>query len=209
MDSVKSWSYHGRALAAFKDAGEWIYCREIARRAGLTRRAAGDAVKKLFKAGWLVRQGRRPFLYALASKQPPIRGGKAQQKGCHPGRPVGERFWLSIKRDGEGGCWIWEGAKLKNGYGRLKFNGGFRMAHRFAYEFLVAPIPKGMAIDHLCCRPLCVNPAHLDVVTRGENTKRHHARLKLQAELNHKGPSSMALAPETISYLQSQLGERT
>jgi hypothetical protein len=33
-------------------------------------------------------------------------------------------------------------------------------------------VPPGMEIDHLCRKRHCVNPKHLDIVTRRENTLR-------------------------------------
>jgi hypothetical protein len=48
------------------------------------------------------------------------------------------------------------------------------LAHRVAYEALVGPIPDGMTIDHLCRNKRCLNPAHMELVTRGENTRRAH-----------------------------------
>ncbi len=46
------------------------------------------------------------------------------------------------------------------------------MAHRFAYENLVGPVPTGLLLDHRCRNKSCVNPDHLDPVTSGENTRR-------------------------------------
>lgn len=46
------------------------------------------------------------------------------------------------------------------------------MAHRFAYEQFVAPIPEGLELDHLCRVHACCNPAHLEPVTRRENMMR-------------------------------------
>lgn len=39
-------------------------------------------------------------------------------------------------------------------------------------------IPKGFEVDHLCVNPPCVNPLHLEVVTRAENNRRRGLRLK-------------------------------
>jgi len=58
------------------------------------------------------------------------------------------------------------------GYGTIYANGASRLAHRVAYELVVGPIPDGLHIDHLCRRPICVNPAHLEAVTQRENTRR-------------------------------------
>jgi hypothetical protein len=48
-------------------------------------------------------------------------------------------------------------------------------AHRFAYENLVGEIPDGLALDHLCRNPRCVNPDHLEPVTHAENVRRGYA----------------------------------
>lgn len=45
-------------------------------------------------------------------------------------------------------------------------------AHRAVYELLVGPIADGLVIDHLCRKPSCVNPSHLEAVTQSENLKR-------------------------------------
>lgn len=70
-----------------------------------------------------------------------------------------------------GGCWPWQGFTDFNSYGRFSRYG---LAHRFAYEFLVGPIPKGLEIDHLCRNKSCVNPDHLEAVTHRENIRRDY-----------------------------------
>ena len=35
-------------------------------------------------------------------------------------------------------------------------------SHRVIYTLLVDPIPPALTLDHLCRRPHCVNPSHLD-----------------------------------------------
>jgi HNH endonuclease len=46
------------------------------------------------------------------------------------------------------------------------------MAHRAFYEMHRGPIPEGLVIDHRCRNRACVNPEHLEPVTRGENMRR-------------------------------------
>lgn len=46
------------------------------------------------------------------------------------------------------------------------------MAHRYAYEAMIAEIPDGLQIDHLCRNTLCVNPYHMEPVTAKVNIQR-------------------------------------
>lgn len=73
------------------------------------------------------------------------------------------------------GCWAWRGARLAHGYGLFKWDwrdSGMTTAHRAAYKLLRGPVRKDRHVDHLCRRRWCVNPAHLEVVTRRENIRR-------------------------------------
>ena len=69
-------------------------------------------------------------------------------------------------------CWIWQGAENGDGYGRISVHNNSRRAHRVSYESFVGPVPAGLVIDHLCRQRMCVNPAHLEPVTNGENVRR-------------------------------------
>lgn len=71
------------------------------------------------------------------------------------------------------GCWEWQGSLAYAGYGRLRVGPQSRSmgAHRYSYELLVGPIPEGLEIHHKCMNPPCVNPAHLEPVTREENLR--------------------------------------
>jgi hypothetical protein len=74
----------------------------------------------------------------------------------------------------ESGCWLWDRGCTGAGYGayQVKPSRVVVGAHRFAYEQLREPIPKGFHIDHLCRVPSCVNPDHMEVVTRKVNILR-------------------------------------
>lgn len=80
---------------------------------------------------------------------------------------LSHQFWGKVSL-GDGGCWDWVGGHTANGYGYWHGIG----AHRVAYQTLVAPIPTGLTLDHLCRNRSCVNPAHLEPVPQGENTRR-------------------------------------
>lgn len=80
------------------------------------------------------------------------------------------RFEKFVARQ-EHGCWEWTGARNDDGYGRF-FLSGNKHAHRVAYELAVGPIAPGLVIDHLCRNRCCVNPEHMEPVTRAENNRR-------------------------------------
>lgn len=107
--------------------------------------------------------------------------------------PAEVRFWAKVTKHGPrpqhspelGPCWAWIGSCNELGYGVLKIapagNGKYVniLAHRYAVQLLVGPIPEGLEPDHLCRNPACVKaiadehgPAHLEIVTHQENTLR-------------------------------------
>ncbi len=82
------------------------------------------------------------------------------------------RFWRHVEKH-ESGCWLWTGGKTGGGYGTfMRTRGKSTVAHRFAYEEFVGSIPDGLDLDHLCRVRHCVNPSHLEPVTRSENLRR-------------------------------------
>jgi hypothetical protein len=74
----------------------------------------------------------------------------------------------------EKGCWLWKGGKGSTGYGVFWTGSNYISAHRWAYIRLNGPIDSSLDMDHLCRVRACVNPAHLEPVTRQENLRRGH-----------------------------------
>jgi len=73
------------------------------------------------------------------------------------------------------GCWNWTGVLDRDGYARFHKSKNQHRAHRVSYEFHNGAIPQGLTIDHLCKNKGCVNPEHLEAVTKEENASRHNA----------------------------------
>jgi len=86
-------------------------------------------------------------------------------------RPLLDRFQEKYQVN-EAGCWVWTATGVANGYGTIDVDGRHALAHRVAYELFVGEIPAGLDLDHLCRNRRCVNPAHLEPVTRSENLRR-------------------------------------
>ncbi len=84
------------------------------------------------------------------------------------------RFMRHVSPCPNTGCWFWTGAGVGQ-YGTFKIGGAGTkqfLAHRFSYLIHKGPIPDGLELDHLCRVRCCVNPDHLEPVTRQENILR-------------------------------------
>ena len=83
---------------------------------------------------------------------------------------LAQRFWTKVDKTAT--CWLWTAA-TSNGYGNFRVKDGQNVsAHRIAYVAEHGDVPQGLELDHLCRNRRCVNPAHLEPVTRRENVLR-------------------------------------
>ena len=82
-------------------------------------------------------------------------------------------------------CRLWIGptsgtSGRGKGYPRMNLDGATVAVHKVAWVNEHGYIPPKKQLDHLCRNRLCVNPAHLELVTHKQNQKRkpkpvHHA----------------------------------
>lgn len=106
-----------------------------------------------------------------------------------------QRFWDKVRVDPDG-CWRWT-AFCNLGYGQYHLHGKGVGAHVASYRFLVAEIPAGYEVDHLChvpdkCQAVydcphrrCVNPSHLKAVTSRANVLRGNTVTRANAIKTH------------------------
>jgi hypothetical protein len=74
------------------------------------------------------------------------------------------------------GCWEMDTFHDRNGYAQFHRSKNLYKAHRISYEWHKGKILAGLTVDHLCENKGCVNPEHLEAVTREENGRRHNAK---------------------------------
>lgn len=67
-------------------------------------------------------------------------------------------------------CWPWTGSLGgRDGRGYITIDGKKRLCHRVVFEIFKGPIAEDMVIRHRCNNPICCNPTHLLIGTRGQN----------------------------------------
>jgi len=109
-------------------------------------------------------------------------------------------------------CWLWQGTKDRNGYGLVNRDSSpEHVAHRYVYRELRGPIADGIELHHRCPsgpNPSCVNPDHLDPLTKLEHmtTDGRLAALKSAAEARGWiSPRSTKLSREKAAEIRRLL----
>jgi hypothetical protein len=95
------------------------------------------------------------------------------------------------------GCWLWLLSPDGHGYASGTLKGKTVRAHRLSHIAYKGPIPPGLTIDHLCRNKVCVNPDHLEAVSRVENIKRYHTAAGHQ---RHDGETAKEYSARLRTY---------
>ncbi len=120
---------------------------------------------------------------------------------------VSDKLSHAIPDPPPGECWIWDTDLTSAGYGRITVDGQRYYAHRWFYEKLIGPIPRGLQIDHLCRVRNCVNVDHLELVTIAQNVRRGKSpsMIALRAGVCGRGH---AKTPENMYQRKDRPGKR-
>lgn len=103
--------------------------------------------------------------------------------------------------DPKTGCWIWLLYRNEDGYGVMWYaeNENSERAHVVYYERAKGSVPEGKELHHVCETKACVNPDHLEPLTKSEHIRRDRSVLNISQvrdvrRLSFEGKSSRNIA---------------
>ena len=102
-----------------------------------------------------------------------------------------DRFNNKVKVNPQSNCWEWQGSKVGNGYGQVRWPTG---KDKMCYTHrIVAGIKYNKTLNsddyvmHSCDNPSCCNPNHLSVGTSSDNIKDSMAKGRFKKAPEHYG----------------------
>lgn len=117
------------------------------------------------------------------------------------GRTVKQRLMSFVEKTHDG-CWNWQGAKDKDGYGFIRISGKNMKAHRTAFEiFNEIAIGRANMVCHSCDNPSCINPEHLWI---GDNKTNQIDAVKKKRNGSQKLTESQVKAARRSYYAREK-----
>ena len=110
------------------------------------------------------------------------------------------RFWDKVNKTDN--CWMWTAATNNKGYGNVRFGprpGKLWLAHRYSWTISFGDIPKGLCVLHKCDTPLCVNPDHLFLGTKQDNSLDMTVKHRGTAKFTHEQINEILDLSKTIA----------
>lgn len=113
------------------------------------------------------------------------------------------RFWKHVNKTDS--CWLWLGGLDRKGYGRFRFDGTHKRAHRIIWASTHGKIPDGLMVCHSCDVRHCVNPAHLFLGTAKHNAEDRDAKGRFHRHHDERHPRAK-LTPHDVAFIRSGSG---
>lgn len=107
-------------------------------------------------------------------------------------------FWAHVERSNTG-CLVWTGARISDGYGKMRWRGKPRATHRIAFELAHNRVP-GPLLRHTCHERLCCDVAHLVEGTHADNRRD-------MLEAGRENATGPKLPPEKLDAVRERLRE--
>lgn len=101
----------------------------------------------------------------------------------------------------EKGCWLWQGAKHRQGYGHISFNRKVQLCHRVVWILWKGNISEKVKVCHKCDITCCCNPEHLFLGSQQDNI--HDAISKKKFENRKMGKRRNKLNFEQVQEVKS------
>lgn len=126
------------------------------------------------------------------------------------GRPTGKQSpKVTFEIDQESGCFISDNGQSRTGRPVVIIEGKHISAYRYAYAaahgVTVADLGD-MHVHHVCRNPLCVNPAHMLLVTAEDHIKIHKAESYFESHKKAEAIRELLAVDPTLT--RAELAER-
>jgi hypothetical protein len=125
-----------------------------------------------------------------------------------PRKTLEQRFLEKLDRRGDDRCWGWLAARDRWGYGQFWDSRRMGLAHRFAYQYFVSPVPNGLCVLHTCDNPECCNPRHLWLGTNAENVADRVAKGRSNRPIGERHPQARLTAAQVVEVRKEYTGKR-